>query len=223
MPSLLLQLLPLALGAAVSPTLLMVEVLALSTRTAALLRGWLVAAGATLALGAYVALGLLAGAGISGRHRPHHAIDASIDLLAALLLAWLLLHQWIARRRGRTGTSLSERLDDASSKTFFIAGLLLMCTNFSTLILVMPALRLITRSELVLGDRSLAVALLMAIALMPVLLPVGLVSALGKRAQPALDGLNRVVSRWSYQISLALELIFLAYFLVKGIGALSRV
>ena len=195
----------------------MVEVLALSTRTSAPLRGWLVAAGATLALG------LLAGAGVSGRHRPHHAIDASIDVLATVLVAWLVLHQWIAHQRGRSGPSLSERLDDASSKTLFIAGLLLMLTNFSTLILVMPALRLIARSGLALADRSLTVALLMAIALMPVLFPGGLASALGRRAQPALDGRNRVVSRWSYQISLVLELIFFVYFLVKGIGALSKV
>jgi hypothetical protein len=214
MAHLLLGVLPLALGAAVSPTLLMVEVLALSTGRSPVKKGWAVAAGSATALAAITAAGLALGRAAAHRH-PHHAIDAGIDALAAALLAWLVVHQLRLRDEPAKGPSMLERLGETSASSFFMAGLVMMLTNFSTLILLLPALRVITRSPVDLAGQGLALGMLLVIALLPVLAPVGLVSLLGRRARPALASLNSFASSHSLAISVSLELVFCAYFLVK--------
>jgi len=218
--TLLLTLLPLALGAAVSPTLLMVEVFALSASTSPIIKGWLVALGATAALIVYAALGLLAGSALPHSH-PHHAIDAAIDLTAAVLLGWLIIHQLSSRGAASSKPSLAQRLDAASGRTFFIAGFVMMVTNFSTIILFMPAIRIITKAQVALSGRGLALILVMLIALLPVLAPVSVVTILGDRASVALAKLNDVVTRRSLAITITLEAIFCAFFLIKGITELT--
>ena len=215
MSTLLLTLLPLALGAAVSPTLLMVEVFALSASSSPIIKGWLVALGATIALIIYAALGLLAGSALPHSH-PHHAVDAAIDLTAGVLLGALIIHQ-LSSRGASSKPSLAQRLDAASGRTFFIAGFVMMMTNFSTIILFMPAIRIITKAQVALSGRGLALVVVMLIALLPVLAPVSVVTILGDRASVALAKLNDVVTRRSLAITITLEAIFCAFFLIKGI------
>jgi hypothetical protein len=216
MAHLLLTLLPLALGAAVSPTLLMVEVFALSAKTAPVAKGWMVAAGSALALAAYTALGL--GVGAAASHRgSHHAVDAVVDTVAAGLLGWLLAHQLAQRRRESAKPSLIDRLDSASQRAYFAAGFVMMVSNFSTLILFLPALRLITRAPVTSLDQLVAVAFLLLVALAPVLVPVSLVTMLGRRAQPGLATLNRAVTDHSLAITMTLEAVFFAYFVIKAV------
>ena len=57
-----------------------------------------------------------------------------------------------------------------------------MLLNFSTLVLFIPALHLITRSSATGVDKAVVGVVLVMVTLLPVLLPVGLVTVLGRRA-----------------------------------------
>ena len=216
MVTLLVSILPLALGAAVSPTLLMVEVFALSAKTSPVAKGWLVALGATLMLALYGAIGFVIGSSLP-HEKPHHGIDGAIAVIAAVLLGWLVIRQFMRRNATSSKPTLSQRLDSASGKVFFFSGVIVMLTNFSTLILFLPAIRLITKAHAVLPDKGLSLVVLMLIALSPVLVPVLVVTILGSKANAGLTRLNDFVTRRSLAITMGIETIFFVYFVVKAI------
>jgi len=218
--SLLVAIAPYALGAAISPTLLMIEVFALSARHAPLAKGWMVALGATIALCAYAVFALLIGTGLP-HARPHHALDFGIDLVAALLLGWLALRTWLRRNVESSKPTLAQRLDSASNRSYFVAGFLVMVTNFSTLILFFPAIRVITKSQTHLDAHGVALLVLMVVALLPTLGPVIVASLLGARADKGLARLNHAVTRHSAAISIGLEVVFFVYFALKTVSELS--
>jgi uncharacterized membrane protein YfcA len=213
--TLLLTILPLAIGAAVSPTLLMIEIFALSSSTNPVRKGWLVALGAAVMLLGFAVVGVIAGVGIPHR-TPHHGIDATIAISAAILLGWLIVHQFVNRKKASDKPSLSQRLDHASGRAYFVSGLLVMLVNFSTLILFFPAIRLITKSNVALGDGILTVVLLFVVTLLPVWLPAAIASVLGQRAKSGLGALNRFVTKRSFDITIGIEVIFFVYFVVKA-------
>jgi hypothetical protein len=95
-----------------------------------------------------------------------------------------------------------------------------MVVNFSTLLLFLPALHEITRSSADLVARGLAFALLFVITLLPVLVPVGLVTILGERADPALEATHAFVNRHARQIGIVIEGAFALYLVWKGFGEL---
>jgi hypothetical protein len=198
----------------------MVEVFALSAKTTPVAKGWLVAAGAGMTLVVYGILGFLAGSGVPHK-QPHHGIDAGISIAAAALLGWLIVHQVLGRNSSSSKPSLAQRLDHASGRTFFLSGLLMMLTNFSTIILFFPAIRIITKANVLLPDKGVSLLILTLVALSPVLLPVLVVTLLGERATPGLTRLNSFVTRRSLVISLSIEGIFFVYFAVKAVLELS--
>ena len=94
MSHLVLQILPLACGAAISPTLLMIAVLSLSSPVTPLRCGWAVVAGSVLALSVYTVVGLLIGSAF--HHSQHKIIDEVIAFAAAALLAGLAFRQYLS-------------------------------------------------------------------------------------------------------------------------------
>ena len=58
------------------------------------------------------------------------------------------------------------------------------------------------------------------ITLLPVLLPVGLVTVVGPRADPVLAATHRFVSGHARQIGVVIEVVFAVYLVVRGIGEL---
>ncbi len=217
MSHLFAALLPLALGAAVSPVVLMTEVLALSSAERPKLKGWLVVAGSGLILVAYELAILFVGAHLSANKRPHHLEDAIVGLGAAALLGWLLLKGWRSRGTNK-GPGVLGRLAGAKPGAFFGIGMLIMLTNASTLILVLPAVRLINHAHVSGAEQAAALGLLTVFGLLPALAPAVLVSALGASGARLSAALNRFVEAHAAQLTMGLEAVFLVYFLVKGIS-----
>lgn len=221
MGHLLAALLPLALGAAVSPVVLMTEVLALSSAKDPKLKGWLIVAGCTVVLVAYEVLILAIGSHLAASKHPHPLEDTVVGFGAAALLGWLLIKAWRARGK-QQGPGLLGKLAGAKSGAFFGIGLLIMATNASTLILVLPAVRLITHAHVSTMDQVLALGILTAFGLLPALGPAVLVTVLGSRGAKLSASLNRFVESHGNQLTMGLESVFFIYFLFKGIsGALS--
>jgi Sap, sulfolipid-1-addressing protein len=195
MTALLTSVVPLAIGAAISPTLLALQLLVLTGRNRPLARAWALAAGAALVLAAFIAAALM----------------------AALALRSLLKRPTPAeQQKSRT----AGRLETAPTGWFVGVGALGMVVNFSTLVLFLPALHEITRSSVDLVGRSVAFGLLFVIALLPVLAPVVVVSVAGERAAPALDATHGFVTRHARQIGIVIEVVFAVYLVIKGVAEL---
>ena len=84
---LMLRVLPLALGAALSPIILALQMLTLTSGTRRQLRAWLVALGAAVACGGWVVVGLLV---VNRMPHPAHGPDPTAGA-ARIALALLLV------------------------------------------------------------------------------------------------------------------------------------
>ena len=223
MGSLLVAVLPLALGAAVSPTLLAVQLLVLTGTTHRLARAWALTFGAAIVLGTFSILCVTA----LQRVRPHHgdhksATDAAVLLVSGGLLALLALRSLV--RRPTVGeqqpSRIAGRLDTASTGWFVGVGALGMVVNFSTLLLVLPAMHEITHSSTGTATEVAVFAIVYVIVLLPVLVPVLLVAVLGSGADRMLDATHTWVGAHSRTIGVVIEVVFAVYLVVKGVRAL---
>ena len=221
MTSLLLTVLPLALGAAVSPMLFGIEVLALTSKEHSRIRGWMVALGAFSLLIAFTALVVVLGSSLPTEH-PHPHIDAAIDLTAAVALAILAGRTLLRSRHPRPTKTpgLTDRLATASTAQFFVAGMAAMVLNASSLVLFVPALRAITRSHAGIDATITCFVVLVVITLITVWLPVGAVTVLGHRADPALRAMGGFMDRHAAAITIVIEFVFIVYLTIKGAGEL---
>src|ERR1019366_837634 len=222
MSSLLTAVLPLALGAAVSPTLLALQLIVLSGTAHRLTRAWALAAGAALVLAAFSLLCVTALA----RGRPSHGHKSATDAVV-LIASGVLLGALAVRSRIRTPTvgerhtsRISERLTTAPTSWYVGVGAFGMVVNFSTLLLVLPAVHEITHSTASGSARVTAFVLLYVIVLLPVLAPVVLAQLLGHRADHALDVTHRWVGRNARTIGTVIEAVFALYLVVKGVRAI---
>jgi hypothetical protein len=223
MGALLASVLPLAVGAAVSPTLLALQLLVLTGATRPRARAWAVVAGSALVLAVYSVLGLTVLNRLHpDRHGQHSLRGAVIMFVAAGLLAVLALRSLIHRPTpAEQHTSRTAgRLATAPTGWFLGVGALGMLVNFSTLVLFLPALHEISRSSAGPADRGVAFGLLCVITLLPVLAPVVVVTVLGTRAEPALEATHAFVSRHARQIGIAIEVVFAVYLVWRGFGEL---
>jgi hypothetical protein len=223
MGSLLAIVVPLALGAAISPTLFALEVLILSGRRHPVARAWALAGGAAAILIAFSVLGLTLLRNLHSGHHNHSPADASIELAAGVLLVSLAARTLYSSKTAAESHNdrAKGRLADTPSILFVGVGALGMLVNFSSLLLFLPALHEISRSSVSPADKATAWLVLVVITLLPVLIPVTLVVILGHRASPLLDRLNAFVANHSRQITITIEVLFAVVLIWKGIAELA--
>jgi hypothetical protein len=170
-------------------------------------------------LGVYAVAGLTVLGHVAGPGHHHPTLDAVIDLTAAALLALLAIRSLLRHPTAAEGhqNRIMSRLTAAPGAAFLGFGAVAMLVNFSTLVLFLPALHQIARSSVALADKVVVGAVLVIVTLLPVLVPVLLVTALGPRADPLLARLNRLVGGHSRQITVGIAAIFAVVLVVKGI------
>lgn len=219
MGQLLVAVLPLALGAAVSPTLLALQLLVLSGPTHRLARAWALALGAALVLAAFSLLCVTALQHVRPHHAHRSATDATVLIASGVLLGALAVRSRLRRPTpGEQHTSkTAERMTAAATPWFVGVGAFGMVVNFSTLLLVLPAVHEITHSSASSADQVVAFVVLYLIVLLPVLVPVLAATVLGSRADPALTATHRWVGRNARTIGTVIEAVFAVYLLVKGV------
>lgn len=223
MGSLLTQVLPLALGAALSPTLLTLQVLTLAGRRAPLARAWAIAFGCLVVVIAWCALGLTVLDQVSERTSTRSStVEAIVKFAAAAALLALagrsLLRHPTAAEQHHSRTH--DRIEKAGAPFFVVVGMGGMLTNFTTIVLFFPALHEITRSDASETARAIVVVMLAAITMLPVVLPPLAVALLGSRAHRALEALNRFTTAHRRTISAAICLAFAAYLAYGAVQAL---
>ncbi|MEV5436206.1 GAP family protein [Streptomyces sp. NPDC052682] len=217
MTTLLAKVLPLALGAAVSPTLFVAAVVLLSDPVRARRRAGAFAVGAAVPLAVIGAAGLVLFRGTRGQG--HVRISPVVDLVFGLLLLLLAVRAALVpartehRRRHRAVTS-------PAACAALGAGL--MAVNFSSLALFVPAVKEIALSASVsTADQVVVLAIAVVLALLAVLVPLVLYLIAPAQAQSVLTPLLAAAKRHSRAIGMAICLAFGVYLVVKGAVRLS--
>jgi hypothetical protein len=223
MSSLLVSVLPLAVGAAISPTLLALQLLVLTGPTKPLARAWALAAGSAVVLALFSLLGITVLNHLHPAEHHHRSLRGAVIMFIAAGLLAILAIRTIRHRpmpADEHTSRTASKLQTAPTYWFFGAGAVGMVLNFSTLVLFLPALHEITRSTASVLARSVVFAMLFVITLAPVIGPALTVAVLGDRAKPALDATHRFITKHSRQIAISIEVVFAIYLVIKGIGEL---
>lgn len=208
---------PLACGAAVSPTILALQLLTLSRRTAPLARSWAVAAGCALVLVGLSVVALLVAQGSGGSDSPDEA-GGIVKLVAAALLVAVGVRQL---RKAPADVPKPERESRHPLRQSFALGAAMMVSNFSTIVLYFPAVHAIGISDAGVGAKVLAWVLLFSITLLPAVGPPLVVTLMGTRATPALARLNGFFAAHRRGIGATICFAFAVLLGVTGLHALA--
>jgi len=187
---------PLAAGAAISPTTLALQLFVLSRKTAPLARAWAIAAGYTVVLLAMMAIAFAfaASTGSGSQSKP----EAWLKLACAVGLAALGV---LALRRPPKHRREDPEGGDPKLGRFFAIGVALMATNLTTAALYLPAMHDVGDAGASVAAVALAALVVIAITLIPAVAPPLAVTLLGDRARSALDALSAFCARHSRAIN----------------------
>lgn len=216
---LVLEELPLAVGAAVSPLVLILQLMLLARPGARLASSWAFVAGNLLVVLVWTLLGRSLGHHLALRPSGSDQLVAYGEILLALVLVSVALRvlrtplaaipQEPARPPGRHPLLQGLGL-----------GLGSMGTNVTSLVLYLPAAQEVGRAALPAPQELLALAVLALITLLPAWGPPALVLASGSRGRHWLQRLDVAVARHRRGIHGAVALFFALLLAWRGLGSL---
>jgi threonine/homoserine/homoserine lactone efflux protein len=214
MSTLIIQTVPLALAAAISPVLFLLQ-LNTVTGVRPIARGSALTAGAAFVLiaisSACVALGVTA---LSGNDSLQAAIKIGFGLLLLAVGLRALLHP--KAPKAEAGTAAKP----ASIGRSFLAGTAGMASNITTFALYIPALALIADSDLPLGQVGMAALIILVITLTVAWVPLAIAVVVPGASTSWLPRLGAWMTRNDRWVQVTLGVGFGLLLLVKGIEAL---
>ena len=216
---LLAKVLPLAIGAAISPTILIVVLVVLGGRAHPRARGAVYSAGAILVLLVLAALSITL-----LRHSVTHRgggdpVYGWIDVGFGVLLLGIAIRQLLVPAKPKQAPAGSGD-GHAHLGRYFGLGVAMMLTNFSTLVLFIPAMKDVAVARVGIGAKSLTVAIAIAVASCLAWAPVLLDSVAPRLAGRILDPMNAFMTRNQRVLSIVVCFVFAAYLMFKGLRAL---
>lgn len=188
---------PLGLGGAVSPVILTEQTLLLAGPDGGR-AGVRYAAGVVLTTLVVVVAIVLFGRAVSLPTRPH--LDATLDLVLGLVLVNVAVLVVVSGRR-RGGSSSRKGGDDRSAsgsrkaRAAFAFGVFAMATNVTTLALIAPAAKEISRTDVEVAAEAVLVLVLVGLVSMPAWLPVVLTRVAPGPSQRALTAVRDQIAR----------------------------
>ena len=215
-----IRVIPLGIGAAMTPSLLGLQVLA-TVGPAWSRRAIMVIAGAALAFGIACIVLFLGFAQLPHRDpKGPNIVQGVLYLLATVALvvvvAWLFRpHQSLAER---SAAGLRHRLEHAHAVTFFGIAFLLSIKDVSSFALLVPGLHDIATSGISPFGQAAAVAFMFGLALSPTLIPAAWRLFRGPRAERSLNRLYDWTMRHQFAIIGFIACVFAVYCLVMGLG-----
>jgi len=213
------RVIPLALGAAVSPAVLTVGVLILSSPRRPVARGVAFAAGTITVLLGLTALGLL----VLDRFNAHHpsatqrAVTDAVDVTLGIVLLALALRTVLRGRDPTVESAPRSPRDQGGLATSYGLGIVMMVTNLSTIVLYLAAVKTIGRADVSDADQAVALVVAVMITSLPATVPLLLRVVVPGPSQRTLANLDGVMTRHRRAIVVTVEVIFGVYLVVKGI------
>jgi hypothetical protein len=216
---LLAKVLPLAIGAAVSPTILIVVLLVLGSPAHPRARGVAYAAGAITVLLVLTAISLVflrrSVVGHPASDPIYGWIDIGFGVLMALVGVRALLTTPKPKSRPTEGADASPRLG-----RFYGLGLAMMVSNFSTLVLFVPAMKDVAVASVGVGAKAAVVVLALAIASVLAWAPVVMDLIAPNAAGRVLSPLNAFMTRHERAVTVTVCFVFTIVLIAKGARAL---
>ncbi len=154
------KVLPLALGGAISPTVLTVAVLTLSSAKRPVARGVAYALGFATVLVAFAAAGLAFLGRVNDDHAHHRgAVADTIDIVIGVVLLLFALRSVVARRTGvDTDAPKPPREHQVGLTASFVTGMVMMLTNITTIVLLIPMMKDVDRASASTGAKAVVFA-----------------------------------------------------------------
>ena len=210
---------PLALGAAVSPTLLLVQMLVLTRGPARLARAWLYTLGAFLMTAVWMAVGIAAFS-TAAHHAAPSAAARTTSGIVHVLAAGLLLMLAVKNFYVPEGEVAPDKVQPDDAAPHYLKALLLgvglMASNITTVVLLLPATHEVATSRAALSAKAAACAVLAVAAVLPALLPPLLVTLGGSKGRAALDRLAGFMARHQHRIGAVVCVAFALYLGISG-------
>lgn len=218
------QVLPLAVGVALSPIPIVAVVLMLGTpqgrrNGSAFLLGWI----GGLAVAGAVVLLVSSGAEASDRGEPADWVSV-MKLVLGFLLLLVAVRRWRSRPRGSEQPELPawmQTIDRSTPRRATSIGVALAAVNPKNLLLTMAAAAAIAQTGASTGKQAVALAVFVAIATVGPGLPVGIYLTMRERAPELLGELKTWMAANNAAIVAVLCLIIAAKLLGDGISGLS--
>lgn len=216
MGSLFVRVLPLALGAALSPTVLTVIVLLLAGAKSR--RDAVAFAIGTLAVSIAIGVAMLFvfNQTLQGHHAGTKSSSAIIDIVLGGVLLVLALREVVVAPKAKEPKARHKLGVGAA----FVLGMLVMAANFSSLVLYLAALKEIVRADVATASELVVTAAFIVIMLLAVELPLLLTVVAPGSSERLLTNIGATVKRNSRAITIVVLVIFGAYLAVKGVMSL---
>jgi len=215
-----LRIIPLGIGAAMTPSLLGLQVLA-TVGPSWGRRSLMVIAGSALAFGIACTALFLGFAQFPHRDDTGpNLVQGILYLLASAVLVCIVV--WLFRPHAalaeRSEIGFRRRLSNAHAVTFFSIAFVLSIKDLSSFALLVPGLHDIATSNISILAQILCVVLMFALALSPTLVPALWRLLRGPRAEASLTRLYSWTMRRQFQIIGFMAGVFAVYCLVMGLG-----
>jgi hypothetical protein len=218
------QILPLAVGAAISPVPIIASVLLLLTPRAtatgsAYVAGWLLG---MIALGAIMLL-IAHPAGASSNGKPATWVSL-LELALGILVLLAALGQWRKRPQGADEPPTPKWMDTIESFNVgraFAVGLFLGALNPKNIPLTIAAAASIAATGISNGDQAVVLLVFALVGTIGVAAPLAIYLAMGDRARHVLDGLRHWLARNNPVIMTVLLLVIGSKILGDAISGLS--
>lgn len=213
------KVLPLAIGAAISPTILIVVLLVLGSPVHPRARGVAYTAGAITVLLVLTAISLtLLRRSVVGKG-PADPIYGWMDIGFALVIFLIGLRELLTAPKPKQPP---ENGADATAQLgrFYVIGLVMMLTNFSTLVLYVPAMKEVAIASVGVGGKVAVTALVLALASALAWVPVLLDIVAPRAAAHVLNPLNAFMTRHQKSVTVVVCFAFTIFLMAKGARAL---
>ncbi len=218
------EILPLAIGIAISPVPIIAVILMLITPKArsnglGFLVGWMLG----LAIVGAIALILADTAGVSTSSGPSTAVSV-ITLALGLLMLLIALRQWQSRPAPGEEAKMPKwmaSLDSFTTVRSVGVGAVLSGVNPKNLILNLSAASIIAEAGLSAGEQAVALAVLVVIGSLGIIAPVAVYLFMGDRAGQLLSGWKTWLAANNATVMFVLFLVFGVNLIGKGISGLS--
>lgn len=217
MSNLLASVLPLAIGAAISPTILAAQLLMLSSKSQPIKKSAVALLGSGLILIIYTAIPLVIGATSSGTSHPG-TVDGIVKLVFAVIL--LALGIKAAANSGAKSKEQKKPTQGPSLVRSFEFGAVMMAINFTTMALYFPAIHEVAASSVSSSDKFIAILVLFLITMIPAYGPLLATLAFGDHARRVLAKLNDFLTTHQQGVKVAICFLFAAYLGVSGLKIL---
>ncbi|GAB2821072.1 hypothetical protein GCM10027022_09140 [Alpinimonas psychrophila] len=210
---------PLGIGAALTPSLLCLQIL-MASNTPWKARSLAVFAGAASAFAIACTALLLGAASLPKPHTGSDPLGGAVWLAVGIILATVSVYLFMPHPelRAKVETSLTNRMGKAKTITFFALAFALSIKDVSSFALLLPAIHDISSSGIELFWQIIAVGVLYFLALSPVIVPPLWRLIRGAKATVSLGHLYRFTMDHQFEILAIVFAIFAVYCAVIGVG-----